>query len=260
MGHNRLPRLPATRPWQEVVALLQAEPVAQEVISAAAHAARHSFTYAVEDAVYAEAVRLLVVIARAARSDNFTVELRRNGILVDQAPDLISFLDATGRRLDTVLSASSEPSDFGALARRAVLGSLYSELGREMPSLFAEGAEVLELAARKFSSPRGFSELARAFYTRMTAETLTYWLDRTLGAQIGTARAFNNIEDRTDFDAAVQQFSSEATRIIKEFSEGWYAKNALRDGFDPSAAPRAYAATAFKKINDELRRKVGSDA
>ena len=85
----------------------------------------------------------------------------------------------------------------------------------------------------------------------MTSETLAYWLERSLGAHIG------NVQERNDFDAALAQFSAEATRIIQEFCTGWYAKNVLRADRAPDGATRAFAAVAFKKINDEMRRKTG---
>ncbi len=130
----------------------------------------------------------------------------------------------------------------------------------ELPGLLDYAPGDLLNAAKVFCEPRGFSELARAFYTRMTSETLAYWLDRTMGAQIGPNRRFSDINGRSDFDVALKQFSAEATAIIHQFSAGWYAKRTAAREQVLTESSKAFAAVAFKKINDELRRKSGSDA
>ncbi|SMX37435.1 hypothetical protein [Maliponia aquimaris] len=231
----------------------------EEVVAASARAAQKTFSNAIDDPVYAEAVALLVIVSQAGQGDDFASSLRRNGVAVETAPDLIGLLEAVGQRLDAAGRQGGEVSDVGSLARRALLGALYTSFSQELPGLFPEPAD-LPKAVRKFSSPAGFSELARAFFTRMTAETLAYWLDRTMGAQIGDGRRFQDAHDRNVFDAALSQFSAEATRIIKEFSAGWYAKNAFSNRGDLRERSKAYAAIAFKKINEELQRRVGDDA
>lgn len=258
MGHNRLPRLPATRAWNEVASLVTTGSPSSEVVASAARAARKTFTNAIDDPVYADAVALLVTIARAGRDNDFVTNLRRNGLAVETEPDLMGLLEAVGKRLDAAGTDGAETSDVGDLARRALLGTLYASFGRELPGLFL-APDDLTRAARSFSNPTGFSELARSFFTRMTSDTLSYWLDRMMGAQIGEGRRFHHADDRDAFDIALKQFSSETTRIIKEFSAGWYAKNAMSRSAEKTVNSRAYAAVAFRKIHDELQRKVGDD-
>ena len=54
---------------------------------------------------------------------------------------------------------------------------------------------------------------------------------------------------------ALDQYCSEATRIIREFAEGWYGKTLYRDGTITAERAAAFGAVAFKKIGEELRRK-----
>lgn len=254
MGHNRLPQLPASRSWQEVVRLLDEAAPPARLIGHAADAARSSFSSVVDDPVYVEAVRILLVLARSDREMAFAPGLRREGIALGESESLLDLLDAVSLCLDEASRKNEGVSDLGELARRSVLGTLQTVLLDRMPGLFSEQRGDLDNALKQFAGPSGFSMLARGFFTRMTSETMAYWLERTLSAHLVDAGR------RDAFDVALEQFSAEATRIIKEFSAGWFAKNASTPDTVPTERTRAYAAIAFKKINDELIRKTEVDA
>ena len=251
MGHNRLPRLPTSRNWQQVVQLLEASAPPQDIVAQAAVAAQRSFQSAADDPVYVEAIRILIALAQAGQTDDSGPSLRRQGVNLNQSETLFDLLDAVSKRLEDVSRTYNGASDLGELSSRALLTTLHTRLLDRMPGLFAEQSGDLANALRHFSGPIGFSELSRSFFTAMTSETLAYWLERTLSAQV------DDIGTRDAFDGALHQFSAEATRIIKEFSSGWYAKHALNVESAPVEAVRGFAAVAFKKINDELSRKTG---
>ncbi len=254
MGHNRMPRLPSSRSWNEVVELLDDEAPSSRLVGQAAEAAEASFLSAADDPVYVEAVRILAVLAQSGTSDALGPALRREGLDLDRSESLLDLLHAVSTRLDEVGRSGGKTSDLGELARRSLLGTLHAMLVDRMPGLFTEERGDLANALGAFSGPDGFSALARGFFTRMTSETLAYWLERTLGAHVGDPGR------RDAFDAALDQYSAEATRMIKEFSVGWFAKNALFSDGVPAHKTRGFAAIAFKKINDELKRKSEVDA
>lgn len=204
--------------------------------------------------MYVETVRILVALSQAGSASEIGPALRREGIALDKNETLFDLLDAVSEHLDTTRRTKPGASDIGELARRALLATLHERLIERMPGLFAEQSGDLANAVSYFAGPAGFSDLSRSFFTRMTSGTLAYWLERTLSSRI------EDLESRDAFDAALMQYSAEATRITREFSSGWFAKNALGRETTPSQATRAFAAIAFKKINDELRRKTGLNA
>jgi hypothetical protein len=51
----------------------------------------------------------------------------------------------------------------------------------------------------------------------------------------------------------------EASRIIKEFSGGWYGKTLFEERYHPDKASQ-FAHVAFKKLRTELRKRRGADA
>ena len=103
--------------------------------------------------------------------------------------------------------------------------------------------------------PDAFSRAARAFFGRLLADTLGYWLDRTLSAEIGPGARIQSLGDRNAFDRALEQYCSEATRIIREFSGAWYGKTLFREGTISRDRAAAFSAVALKKIGAELQRK-----
>lgn len=254
MGHVHLGVLPQSRKWQEVVRLLdQAEPP-DRVIAATAIAAERDLENAVTDRAYVEAVRLLAVLPAAAASSDLQMGLRDIGIETDPDPGLVDLLVGLGVRLDDV-SPAGRGTDFTELARRALISTVASQAGAKLPGLLEPETGDLQAALRSFGAPRSFAVLARAYFTTLLSQTLGYWLDRTLSAQVGAGRRFADLAERRAFDAALDQYCMEATRIVREFAAGWYAKS-LRDGTTIGTLEATrFGAVAFKKIGEELRRK-----
>jgi hypothetical protein len=254
VGHVHLGVLPETRKWRDVVTLLEASAPSDAVIAAAAIAAEGDLTRAVDDRVFVETVRLLAALPDAARSSDLAAGLREIGIDVPPTPDLMDLVVGLGQRLDRV-SGSGEGTDFTELARRALLTTLTREIGAVLPQLLEPTPSDLQAVLRRFGRPRAFAALSRAYFTTLLSQTLRYWLDRTLSAQVGPGRRFAELAERRAFNAALDQYCMEATRIVREFAAGWYGKR-LRDGEPVGSLEAArFGAVVFRKIGEELRHK-----
>ena len=175
-------------------------------------------------------------------------------------PDLSELLTATGTRLDDFAAEGDRDSDFGELARRALLGTLAAAIGAELPGLLDADADDVRRAAARMRGGQEFARVARMFFGHLTGEALSSWLDRTLSTHVGPGRRFAHVGERSDFDVALNQYCAEATRMIREFSGGWYWKTLQRRGRIETSDAAAFAAVAFKKIIEELREKRGADA
>lgn len=260
MGHIHLGVLPKSKAWREVVGLLRAGAPAREVIQASAVAAERDLRKAADNLDFVEIVRLLAMIPQAAKGEGFGQALRDLGIPARDDPELIHILSATGDRLDRFARQHGHRNDFGEMARRAFLSSLSAEIGSALPGLFEATPADVKAATRALSTSKGFSRLARGFFTDLLSNTLGYWLDRTLSAQVGEGGCFADLQGRSAFDAALRQYSHEATRIISEFAGGWYGMTIHRDKVVGTAQATVFGAVAFKKITEELQRKRGPDA
>ncbi len=259
MGHIHLGRLPATRNWKTVADLIERGSAIGDIAAASAQAAEHELSKAAGDPVFVEAVRLLALIPQAARQDDFAKALLDIGIDAPANPSLMDLMVATTTALDRFALREGHGSDFGELSARALSDSLAAAIGPRLPGLFAPDAGQVQAEAARLAGSDAFFSLARHFFGRLVSETLQSWLSRKLSANVGQDRAFPGAADRSAFDAALNQYCSEATQIIKVFAGGWYGKTLFRDKTITSERAAAFGAVAFKKINEELRRKRPPD-
>lgn len=259
MGHNTLGVLPRSRHWRDVVGLLDAGAADGDVVAASARAAENDMLRAADDPVFVEAVRLLLNIPLAARSDDFGQALRDIGLAVDNRPELLDLVGAAAERLDAVRRETRARSDFGEIAARALTRTLSVSIGDALPALFGATPDDVQAVARKMSWSKGISGFTREFFGRLVSGTLSYWLDRTLALQIGEGRRFPTTAARNAFDNELDHYSSEATRIIKEFSSGWYGKTLHREGGFGTKDAATFGAVALKKTVSELRARSTTD-
>jgi len=259
MGHIHLGVLPQTKKWREVVQLLEDRAADQSVFAASAIAAERDLAAAAGNPVFVEAVRLLLMVPFAARSEDFGAALRELDLQVANRPGLLDIIAATSDRLDAVARASRTRTDFGELAGRALIATLSDQIGGALPGLFETTADDVRIEARRLSRPQGIGGLTRAFFGRLLSDTLSSWLDRTLASQTGSGRRLADAGARSAFDLALRQYTHEATRIIREFAPGWYGKRLHETGRIEGHQAAAFAAVAMKKITEELRRKRGAD-
>lgn len=259
MGHIHLGVLPGTRKWKAVVELLASQAPADDVAAASAVAAERDLARATHDPVLVECVRLLALIPQAARAGSFAAELRELGLDVPDRPSLPDLLHATTAAVDRVAQRQARRTDFGELCARALVGTIAARIGGALPSLFGPDTGDVRTAAARMAAPGEFAVAARGLFARLTSETLSSWLDRTLSSHVGPGRRFAHAGERDEFDRALAQYTSEASRIIKEFAGGWYGKTLHRDGTITSERAAAFAAVSFKKIGEELRRKRNAD-
>ncbi|UPH70255.1 hypothetical protein LGT41_0010635 [Abyssibius alkaniclasticus] len=255
MGHIHLGVLPQSRKWREVVDLLDAGAIAEDVIAASARAAEREMLDAARSPVVVEAVRLLLMVPHAARQDDFGLALRNLNLAVGSAPSLLEILSASSEVLDATGRDTRDNSDLGELAGRALVATFSDQIGDALPGLFAATPADVQAVAQRLSWRNGIAVLSRAFFARLMADTLSSWLDRTLSAQVGEGRRFADAQSRNKFDQALAQYAQEASAIIQEFSPGWYGKRLYEDGRISTTQAAAFTAVSFKKIVEELKRK-----
>lgn len=225
---------------------------------ASAGAAERDLLAAANDPVFVEAVRLLLTIPLAARSEDFGAALRAAELQVGSAPGLFDIVAASMARLDEVGRGRS--SDLAELAARALAQTLTNSISPKLPGLFDATPDDVRTAARQLSYSKGISALARAYFGNLVGAALSYWLDRVLPAQIGAAKRFGTVAERSAFDMVLRECTSEATRIIQEFSSGWYGKTLHEKGSFGTQDATVFGAVALKKICEELRQRWPRDA
>ena len=260
MGHNTLGVIPRSVKWKRVLDLLEADGSNDAVFAASAAAAEKDMLDAADDPMFVESVRLLLAIPAAARAEDFGDALRRIDLSVRGEPELLDILIAVSGRLDEVKRGSNRRTDLGELAGRALNTTLTELVGAGLPGLLETLPEDVRLATRDLSRSNGISRASRAFFTNLTQAAISYWLERALADQAHPDGRFSAAGSRTAFDTELRAFVHEASRIIQEFSGGWYGKTLYKSGTISDRDAVSFGAVCLKKIVAELRVKRAVDA
>jgi hypothetical protein len=261
MGHIRLGTLPKTQKWNQVVSLIASRGDVEEIAAASADAAEHGLEQAAQDEGLAHAFWLLTQIPQAARQSNFSERLWELGFTgLSSKPTLFEIVAAFTRAVDGHVRDRGKRTDLGEMAQHAAAETLASLAGRELPSLFGPTPTEVQQALAKLGTSDRFSIVARDFFSRLTSRSLGYFLSRELSKHVGPSKRFAAIGDHSDFNAALDLHCREASRIIKEFSGGWYGKTLQQEKQISRDDARTFAHVAFKKLRAELRKRRDADA
>jgi len=124
MGHVRLKRLPASKKWHQVVALLAGDASIADVASASARAAETGLQRAWRDPVLAHSFWLLTQLPLAARAPDFAAAARAVGVDVGAMPTLMEVVTAFSDGVDRATAGQGGRTDLGEMARGAAVESL----------------------------------------------------------------------------------------------------------------------------------------
>ena len=261
MGHIRLGTLPKTQKWNQVVNLIASGGDVERIAAASADAAEHGLEQAAQDEGLAHAFWLLTQIPQAARQSNFSERLWELGFTgLSSSPTLLEIVAAFTRAVDGHVREHGRRTDLGEMAQHAAAETLASLAGRELPSLFGPTPTDVQQAFAKLGSSDRFNLVARDFFSRLTSRSLGYFLSRELSKHVGPNRRFAAIADHSNFNAALDLHCREASRIIKEFSGGWYGKTLQQEKQISRDEARKFAHVAFKKLRAELRKRRDANA
>lgn len=109
------------------------------------------------------------------------------------------------------------------------------------------------LENKAFSTTKQFSTLAKEFFTRLSRKYLTYFLSRELSNYVGGDGRFSNIDRHADFNQGLDLYCRQASRIIEEFSGGWFSKTNFEGGITQAKAA-GFVHVALKKLRAELAK------
>lgn len=259
MGHVRLGRLPRTRKWNQVIALLSGGAGADEIAAATSDAAEKDMLRAGKDPTFVHAIWLLTQIPVAARQKDFGAALRDLGLDVGERPGLVEIVAAFSDAVDVHARTIGGRTDVGEMAQLSGAESLTAVAGRELPGLFGPSPEDVKAAFAGLATEKQFSVLSRDFFSRLTRRYLGYYLSRELSNHVGTNSRFHSVAEHAEFDKALDVHCRETSRIIKEYSGEWFSKTNYYDGEITPKKAGGFAYVAFKKMRDELRQRRGVD-
>jgi len=259
MGHIRLGNLPRTRKWQEVVALIESGAGTAQIANATITAAEQGFKLAAEDKGLVETIWLLTQVPLAARSDDFGQTLQSVGIDVSDSPGLLDVVGAFSDAIDKKLIGNGGRTDLGEMAQMAASETITQIIGSRTQSLFGTTSDDVQNAFSKLATNKQFSIFARDFFARLTNKCLDYFVSKAISHHVGEGKRFRTLAQQGEFTKALATHSREASKIIEEFSGGWFSKtNWEKKGISRKDAA-GFSHVAMKKIVAELKEGAQPD-
>ena len=253
MGHIRLGTLPRTRQWIQVLDLIGGGAGTPVVAAATMAASERGLISAAKDPGLVYTVWLLTQVPLAARSKDFVARLRKLGLAVTDSPSLMEVVGAFSGAVDAQLRRTGGRTDLGEMAQMAASEALAALGTPANASLFETTASDVQQTIKSFSTSKQFSTLAREFFTRLSRKYLTYFLSRELSNYVGGDGRFTNIDRHAEFNQGLDLYCRQASRIIEEFSGGWFSKGNF-EGRITQAQAAAFVHIALKKLRAELAK------
>lgn len=259
MGHIRLGDLPKTRKWQEVVGLIEGGAGTVQVANATITAAERGLNLAARDKGLVETVWLLTQLPLAARSDNFAGALRDAGLDVADSPSLMEVVGAFSDAIDRRLANNGGRTDLGEMAQMAASETMAKVIGSRTQSLFGTTADDVKSAFSSLATNRQFSTFARDFFSRLTNKCLDYFVGRAVSYHVGEGRRFRTLAQQGEFVSALETHCREASKIVEEFSGGWFSKTNWEKGGISRQDAAGFAHVAMGKLVAELKEGARDD-
>jgi len=261
MGHIRLGSLPRTRKWGQVVGLIGGGAGTAQVANATINAADAGLGFAARDKGVVETIWLLMQLPLAARSDNFAAGLRDCGLSVSDSPGLLEIVAAVSDAIDAKMPNNKGRSDLGEMAQMAAVETLTQVVGERTRSLFEITAEEVKGAFSKIATNKQFSTVAKDFFARLTNKCMSYFLSRAMAHHVGEGQRFTTLSQQAEFTKALETHCREASKIVEEYSGGWFSLHNWETGGRISRQDiAAFTGYAMTKLTAELKQGAQPDA
>lgn len=255
MGHIRVGRLPKTRRWQNVIALLGSfDSSSAEIAEATAKAARDFFIRSSTDPSLVFSYWFLTQITYRARSEYFVAELDKIGFDISEVKGALDFLGCIASFLHIQIKSRRETfplSEFVQLSLREVLTET---IGQQCHSLFGVTLEDIRLACRKYSNPNLFAKLSRIYFSKVLNRTLQFFVSKESPNNVGSGRKFEDITELSEFNSALEVYCYQSAKIVEDFAHGWYSKRNWQGEISEQDA-RGFVAVAMQKLQAEIARE-----
>lgn len=252
MGHVRVGRLPKRFGWQHVVAALGSpDSTDHQVVQTAAAAAYRTLSQAKYQDSLAFCYWLFVALADASRRQSFVAELGALGISIPQSNSGLSLIGAISDFAKSGLPVPGPATALDEIALHTFQSVVTNTVAQESQTLFGCTVETVQAAFRRFSTKAKVATLARRFFSDYTYRALRHALERELANSLAPQAVFQDSHDLTDFDGRLRSYCWDVSKIVQDYSAGWYSKRAWEGRLTLDDA-RGFTSYAVEKLLSEL--------
>ncbi len=254
MGHIRLGVLPKYPRWKNVISLLgnsdiPVSQVADRVLDSSrdmlqSDSAQSSVSYC---------IWLLAQLTLASRQSEFKSELAKLGIDVDDRTSASLFLAKVAQIASRQLSNLVPHTALNNIAELALCETLTRSIGSHATTLFGADLREVQSALKEYSTNKQFSSLLHIFFTSFLGRMLRFVVDKEIANHVGEGKRFETIQDLGEFENALEGFAGQTSRIIDQFSGGWYSKRVWQQGTISEPDASGFVHVALDKLIADLK-------
>ena len=149
---------------------------------------------------------------------------------MSNSPSLMEVISAFSDAVDRTMTNNGGRTDLGEMAQMAASETMAEIIGTRTQNLFGTTPEDVRNAFSKISTNKQFGLFARDFFTRLTNKCLDYFVSRAVHHHVGEGRRFRTLAQHGEFTKALATHCQEASKIVGDFSGGWFAKTNWEKG------------------------------
>lgn len=253
----RLGTLPKTRPWKDVIGILESDPNDIATLTKATiHATKQELESLKNEPSISYSFWLLTRITWFARQQNFVSSMEQIGVDLVGSSSALSFISAVSDHNRKQFVSYQGSTVFREIANLALKQALSNTVAVTTPSLFGSTIDDIQAACKKYSSKKQFGILSRHFFSSFFTRSLHYFIDKELSNHIGPGKRLATIEDGRAFSDALTVYAWQTSKIIEDFAAGWYSKqNWKTEGEITLQDAHKFVTFALRKFQMELNRE-----
>jgi len=256
MGHIRLGRLPKTRKWKQVLGLLaDGQASVKEIAQSTTAASANAFENFNSDPGLPYCYWLLTQITWHAKSDDFYEILEALGLDIRDETSALGFISKISSHAVSEIKDLGETTIFTEIAQLSMREVLTKIIGEHSRTLFGTTPEDIRLACANLATKKQFGLLSRQFFSNFLNRTLQFFISKEISNHVGVGKRFEDVEAVEDFDAALDIFCYQSSKIVEDFAGGWYSKRNWEGDISYDDA-RKFVHVAIEKLKSELAMEV----
>lgn len=257
MGHKRYGYLPKSKIWREIVNSLGDYSLGNAEISSIAQNTLRNvqdrYSSFSNDPSIGAAFEYLVHVSLAFKQENPLKYLKEKNILEKEEISLIK----VARGALTYKKDEVNSHEYQTFARQAAIDAINNWYGDNIErgrNLFNENVDPASVF-NKASNGRGFCELSRLYFSKLTERYLKYFLEREASIKI------TNLNQRIKFTREIEKrindislHAFEASKITQSFAAGWFNRN-VKNELPQTKEIKYFLRRSFGKMKSELLRE-----
>jgi len=256
MGHVRLGRLPKTYRWKQVVtSLADNSSSLPEIVKLTSKASEKVLADTKNTEGLSHCFWLFTNIAQASRQGDFVEGLNNLGMNIKPDDSGVKILKQIFDSASISVRKNGNISVLDQIAIDSFKNAIHNTISAESTSLFGCNLDSIQRAFKKYSTSKQVSDLGREYFSNYMNNAFSFALEKELANSISKESRFQNSNDIQQFNAKLKQYCWDVSKIVEEFSGGWYGKHSFEGDIADKKKTKDFTSYVITKLLSEVQRE-----